>query len=423
MDPICVTRALKNARFIQSVAPHIIPAEEPPEGFASLVPLDILSRIHQMSDAELQAHPQVLDVGRNLRATIASSGGGGGGLFNGVLHFVQVTFNVGGTTFSVPTADIDTMVQYAVLAAEPISAYASQYGPNQLGVSTVVLQFSVDVPSGKYNDHDLQGWVNTILTQNNLQAGSSAIIIANPRGVANTDGDATKGTLGYHSKANCPYSFVNVFGTGFTIADLPDTQAADHYVLALSHELAEMTVDPNVDGSNPEVCDPCGPNCGRVWRDFFSGPPINAYMQTSQLWPPNFPYGFFLNAIVQPGSASKCPAPQAACDYAPPAPWNLDFPAESAGHAELGFQGSPAVFPTNAAANKKAIYAITTDGRLAQLWDTDRWNLDFPAEGAGQAGLRFQNGPAVFPTNAAADKKAIYVVTTDGRLAQLWDTD
>ena len=103
--------------------------------------------------------------------------------------------------------------------------------------------------------------------------------------------------------------------------------------------------------------------------------------------------------------------------------WNLDFPAESAGQAGLRFQGSPAVFPTDAAGNKKSIYLITTDGRLAQVWDTNRWNLDFPAESAGQAGLRFQGSPAVFPTNAAANKKSIYLVTTDGRLAQVWDTN
>jgi hypothetical protein len=103
--------------------------------------------------------------------------------------------------------------------------------------------------------------------------------------------------------------------------------------------------------------------------------------------------------------------------------WNLDFPAETAGQRGLHFQGSPAVFPTNAGGNKKSIYVLTTDGRLAQIWDTDRWNLDFPAEAAKQGGLRFQNGVAVFPTNAEGNKKSIYVLTTDGRLAQIWDTD
>ena len=103
--------------------------------------------------------------------------------------------------------------------------------------------------------------------------------------------------------------------------------------------------------------------------------------------------------------------------------WNLDFPAELGGQAGLRFQGSPAVFGRDLAGNTKSIYVVTSDGRLAQLWDTDRWNLDFPAELAGQAGLRFQGSPAVFGRDLAGNTKSIYVVTADGRLAQLWDTD
>jgi hypothetical protein len=41
MNRFCATRAIKNAKFIRSVAPHIIPAKEPLKGFASLVPIDI----------------------------------------------------------------------------------------------------------------------------------------------------------------------------------------------------------------------------------------------------------------------------------------------------------------------------------------------------------------------------------------------
>ena len=103
--------------------------------------------------------------------------------------------------------------------------------------------------------------------------------------------------------------------------------------------------------------------------------------------------------------------------------WNLDFPAELSGQPELRFQAGPAVFGRDAGANKKSLYAITTDGRLAQVWDTDRWNLDFPAELAGQPGLRFRGAPAVFGRDAGANKKSLYAITTDGRLAQVWDTD
>ena len=103
--------------------------------------------------------------------------------------------------------------------------------------------------------------------------------------------------------------------------------------------------------------------------------------------------------------------------------WELDFPAEAAGFGSLRFQQGVTVFSTNAEDNKKAIYAITTDGRLAQIWDSNRWELDFPAELAGHAQLRFQGIPAVFPTNAEDNKKSIYAITTDGRLAQVWDTN
>jgi hypothetical protein len=44
MERICGTRILKNAKGIRKVAPHVIPASEPLEGFKSLVPLDILMR-------------------------------------------------------------------------------------------------------------------------------------------------------------------------------------------------------------------------------------------------------------------------------------------------------------------------------------------------------------------------------------------
>jgi hypothetical protein len=103
--------------------------------------------------------------------------------------------------------------------------------------------------------------------------------------------------------------------------------------------------------------------------------------------------------------------------------WNIGFPAELAGQAALRFHGGLAVLRTSYGANKKAIFAITTDGRLVQLWDTDRWNIGFPAELAGQAGIRFQGAPAACPTDFGNNKKAILVVTTDGRLAQVWDAD
>ena len=57
---ICATRVLKNAKVIRKAAPHIIPPEEPLEGFRSLVPVDILKRFHRMSEADLRDYPELV---------------------------------------------------------------------------------------------------------------------------------------------------------------------------------------------------------------------------------------------------------------------------------------------------------------------------------------------------------------------------
>lgn len=89
------------------------------------------------------------------------------------------------------------------------------------------------------------------------------------------------------------------------------------------------------------------------------------------------------------------------------------------------FQGIPAVYPVDAANNKKFIFAITADGRLIQVWDTaGRWQHGFPAELAPgwDKNKRFQSGVAVYPTHAT-ENKSIYAITTDGELVHLYDTD
>ena len=127
----------------------------------------------------------------------------------------------------------------------------------------------------------------------------------------NTDADPTQGVGGYHGLASVPYCFVNAMGSGFTISDPQNL-----YALALSHEIAEMVVDPRANLANPEVCDPCGPNCQTAWIDYFDAQ--GAYLGTSQRSPPSFAYGFFINGIVRPDEATACPAPGAACNYPPP---------------------------------------------------------------------------------------------------------
>ena len=199
---------------------------------------------------------------------------------------------------------------HARLSVLPISRYASQYGPNRLEIFPTVISFSVDLHGKRYNDQMLQAWVNTVVAQNMLPV-SSCVVVLNPVGVVNTDADMSKGIGGYHSIADVPYVFVNLVGTNLTIED-----KEGFYAMALSHEIAELAVDPRADSVNPEICDGCGPNCQSVWIDYFDA--SGRYVATTQSFPPPFAYRFFINGIVKPASATLCPAPAAACNYAPP---------------------------------------------------------------------------------------------------------
>ncbi len=307
---MCVTRSIKNARHLQATAPHLLPKEEPAEGFGSRIPDRILARLHtplpptelnrvDRLAAALQRHPAP-----RPRAAVSEP------LSNGILVFAQVAFRTSKGFVSVKPADLATAMEFTRLAVVPISAYATQYGPNHIEVAPQAVPFNADAGSDSYNDQTLQTWVNEIVAQNKLSK-DTCVVILNPPGVLNTDADPSKGVGGYHNLAEVPYAFVNVMGSGLTVKG-----EANLYALALSHEIAEMVVDPRADLVNPETADPCGPNSQQVWVDYFNN--AGGYIQTSQDFPPPFDYAFFINAIVKPSAATQCPAPGSACNYAPP---------------------------------------------------------------------------------------------------------
>jgi hypothetical protein len=222
-------------------------------------------------------------------------------LFQGAIHFVQVSFGAA----SVNSTDYETAIAYVTLAAGPISEYATQYGPNSIAVDQKLYQFSM--PESTYTDADLQAAVESISAQNGFP-NTDCVAVLNPTNATNTDAPLSQGVLGYHgSTGKHTYTFVNVEGTGLTIAD-----TADLYADALSHETAEMTVDPAADLSNPETDDPCSGNCGVDYRNCFDSN-LNYLGQY-----PVSGYYFFTNGVCQPASVHDCPAPQSACVYAPP---------------------------------------------------------------------------------------------------------
>lgn len=226
-------------------------------------------------------------------------------LFAGTVHFVQVNFGAS----VVSSTDMATAMQYATSAASPIAAYCSAYGPCALSVDPNVVS-GVVMPTGStYSDADLQKVVDAVASQYGFPPGD-AVVVLSPQDATNTDAPVGQGVLGYHGfTGKYAYSFVNLLGSGLTLGD------ADRlYAVALSHELAEMTVDPAADDSNPEVCDPCAGNCGLTYYQSFAQD--GAYLGGGLT--PASGYAFFINSVCLPANVAQCPPDGSACTYAPP---------------------------------------------------------------------------------------------------------
>jgi hypothetical protein len=277
-----------------------------PRRSPSLVDLRCVTRA--MKDAIAGAPTQPSPIARSGAPSLSSP------LFSGAIYLADLHFDGGGVSWKVSPGDLATVMQYLQLVARPVSRYASQYGPNQWSMSPQLLSLSVAVPGGQYTDAELRGWVDQLVQHSSLPP-SSAVFVLNPPGVVNSDAKESGGVgvLGYHGFATVPFSFVNLLGSGFALEDGPGLFAE-----AVSHELAEMIVDPRADGSNPEVCDGCGTNClgAGAYRAYFNQ--MGTYLGASRQFPPGFPYTFFLSAIARPANATACPAPSSGCAYPPP---------------------------------------------------------------------------------------------------------
>jgi hypothetical protein len=303
----CYTRALKNARFLREAEPEIFARDPGAEGFGTGVPIEILRGLHRISPDSpvLNRHKGVAEVLRTRRPPVPGPAVRDA-LFSGTIHFAQVTFQISGGDLVVPTADMNQIVQYAQHAAIPIAEYAKQYGPNTLSISPTLLTKTVSLSSTSFTDSDLRGWVNDLASSNGF-GGDHCIFVPVPPGVsaANVGENA-----GYHNKANIPYVVAGVT-TGLTLAD-----RADVYAMVVSHEAAEMVVDPNVDANNPEVCDPCDVNCSNLTRCYFDA--SDNFLGSNQNSPPSgFAFTYYTCAVVKPDGAGACPAKAADCQYAP----------------------------------------------------------------------------------------------------------
>jgi hypothetical protein len=94
----------------------------------------------------------LLDKNRPASSSTSISGP----LFNGTLHFVQITFKTPNGSFAVSDADVQTLINYSELAVIPISNYASQYGPNSIDVSRDIIRYTVQLDRNEYQPQTCQ---------------------------------------------------------------------------------------------------------------------------------------------------------------------------------------------------------------------------------------------------------------------------
>jgi hypothetical protein len=371
-----LTRALKNARYLQSHAPDAFKRDANAQGFGTGIPLDVLRALHRLPHDSPLLHPhrELQEFVRRQRVP-APERTARGPLFNGRVHFAQVTFTTSSGNLTVPTADMNMIVQYAQHAVVPINEYARQYGQNSVSIASALVTRTINVPSGTFNDGDLDGWVNAIATAQGFGANDCVFVVF-PSGLTGTgtNTSAIGANSGFHWKANVPYVAAGVFSTGLTLKD-----DADVYAMVVSHELAEMVIDPNVDFSNPEVCDPCDINCNNLTRVYFDA--SDEFLGVNQASPPGgFTFAYYICSIVKPDGGSDCPASKADCEYAPTVP-NLQFIVEKStfgvDEVELRLPGPASFAPA---------YWLAVDG------------LDASELGLNSPGDLSSNPPGTLPT-------------------------
>ena len=84
----------QNAKYLQEVAWQIMPKREPPEGFASIIPYQLLSQLHIPTrrlhiDVDPQLGALLKTLNLSLSGNIAVDP-----LFNGTIHFVRLKLTI-----------------------------------------------------------------------------------------------------------------------------------------------------------------------------------------------------------------------------------------------------------------------------------------------------------------------------------------
>lgn len=373
-----ISCGISNAKLIQrkvlagippANANYSVPNPEPAAGFWSILPTsgpDTVNVVLPLSGAYGSRYFQTNEKGavRNLAGAVQSILGSAANigrassapssassstsglvnevLFNGTIHLLLVNFN-NGSTNQLDTPDMQIILAFMQAIAPIQAAYCSQWGTCGITIDPTIYNATMNISGNTFNDGYLAGtygtpnqpgFIDNIATQLGFQNGGPSahcLVVVCPPGITNTDCNPANGYLAYHSASavnNVPYIYLPITATGLTPSDV-----ADLYHISLSHEIAEMTVDPAADLNNPEVCDSCGPNCQSVIRNFFDS--NGNYLTSSSFFiagtGPGFNYAYMSNSVSQPPYATTasntCPnLPYNACGYSPPGANNPNNP-------------------------------------------------------------------------------------------------
>ena len=342
METSCMTRAVKVLKHLRRTVPETIPRSSLQA--LEKLPSTVLSSLHAAPDWDSVTQDAKLKDWLRANPIPAPTATVSGPLFNGTLVFARVTFTRPNLPdLSVSMADMQTAVNYANLAVVPIQRYASQYGPNSVTVWPTVFEVTANLTDNSFTETDLESWVGEVAKKARAnQVNNPCIVVLHDRSLPNTPRYIDHKN-GYHWNTDgTPYCYSLVFGQNLSVADnnhtINNRPNEKVYAHILSHEIAEMVVDPSPHLSNPEVCDACAGNCSNDQFDLFdqNGNFLGGTADTASATG----FSFFINSIVRadvplttdgqnclvdPGLA------QSACIYPPPPVWRHLSPMP--GHA------------------------------------------------------------------------------------------
>ena len=319
MESTCATRAVKVLKYLRREVPATIPRSSVDE--LEELPSGVLARLHTTSDWDEVTKDEQLRNWLAANPVPAPRAKASGPLFEGTLVFAQVTFQVAGQPPSAITmADMQTARDYAALAVIPIQRYVSQYGTGSVGVWPDVMPFTANLTSASFTLGQFETWVDQIAqTARANNVSNPCVVIPHNRQLPNS-AQFTGERNSFHGMTGngTPFCYSLVFTENLTIAD-----PGHFYADKLSHEIAEMTVDPKADDSNPEVCDACAGNCNNIWFTLFDSNGVYMGGTTDPASAPG--YTFFINPIVSGAvsvNSDSCIAvaadKESGCVYPPP---------------------------------------------------------------------------------------------------------